>query len=278
MRKQILVSGAFLVGMLVPPAFSQGNGELYVPQSGPYVGFGYGQAKTDCGSSAFLQGLLHVPVGADGTPEMIAEDRSNVRVHFGDLLTSGGCAKEDAHQYYAGIDFEAEIGLKLLLGVEIGWIEFGDAKQPANYTARLTGRGLSRSPVTALGHDINTIYYGGRLGYRVFDNRVLLYLKLGLHSWEHQYGLTRRRFTESDLDQNGVPNNENPTTYAPIPQRSVVTDDVGYFYGFGVQYDIPNTAGVLGLRAEWQHFEFDAGTVDVSIDVFSIGANYKFNL
>ena len=95
MKKQILVSGAFLVGMLVPPAFSQGQGELYVPQSGPYVGFGYGKSRSDCGSTRAIQPLAYVPVGADGMPEEVAEDRSNVRIYSGLLQTTGECTQEN---------------------------------------------------------------------------------------------------------------------------------------------------------------------------------------
>ena len=297
--KSLAVTVVGIMTLAVFPLLAQEGNATYKPGNTPYVGVGYGKSNFVCRDEVLRQNLNYAQVNEEG-----AVDPGGAQgvILAGTLTTSGDCAMTDSYQVYAGADFNIYPDNKpILLGVELGWIDFGHSRQQsASYPTSFAMLGspniittLNSNPVSKFEHSASSIYYAARLGYRVLDNRMLLYLKGGLHDWEYQREISLQRVVRTVTDNQGTADisddtvTTNAQTIAPVPGsgnasalggQPQVFKDVGYFYGFGVQYDFPYGSGVLGLRAEWQRFNFDDEPVKFKVDLISIGLSYNFDI
>ena len=274
------------------PLFAQEE-EPYQPGNTPYIGVAIGSARYSCKDSQFRQLLHYLPVDESGMTQAPGDGTSVLQTD-GTVQLSGGCRSDKAYQVYGGVDFHIQsAGMPILLGVELGWIDLGRTRQD-NVTYPTSFLNLENieqrvellaSPIEKYEHSATTIYYGARLGYRVLDNRLLLYAKGGLHSWEYQ-----REFGLRTVTSQNVNNSDNMVVstqvIAPSPLSNrgaqgatpLVYRDRDVFYGLGIQYDVPYEKGVIGLRAEWTRFEFDQGPIDLTVNLYSLGISYHFNI
>ncbi len=159
---------------------------------------------------------------------------------------------ETAYKLFAGVEFYRYFGL------ELGYTKFGEVSHSGSYNQSTEApfefgqrgefdAGLSAALV-------------GRLPW----NNFAFSAKIGLHKWETTFtGFCRGEAATCD------PIALNPA--AGIGTQELDGTDV--VYGLGAQYNFDNG---FALRAEWERYTLDEGQFDDSLDMYSIGALWRF--
>lgn len=140
------------------------------------------------------------------------------------------------------------------LGLEIGYVLLGEALVE-NADLTLTTRGGDVVFDGDFGFEHDGSYFIAAMGRYPATDNISVFAKGGFHFWE----------------VSGI--NEGTITVDGTPVRIIGDDDTDLFYGIGAQLMISDG---LGIRTEWERFEFDGDIYEDKVDLLSVGAFYAF--